>query len=124
VLYTTYFSKMNKIPDHCIKFIITRFPPKWLNISKYPGTFIVKALSPSQTLLLEYKQNNDWDWYMEEFKKEMQGMNMMATLKQLEEALRVGKDICLICYEKDYTRCHRSILGQYFQNKGFQWKEL
>lgn len=61
---------------------------------------------------------------MKEFKKEMQGMSMMATLKQLEEALRVSKDICLICYEKDYTRCHRSILGQYFQNKGFQWREL
>lgn len=122
MLHTTYFAKMKDIPEDCIKLIITRFPPKWLDIKKHPNTYIVKSLAPSKELLLKYKQNNDWNWYIEEFSKEMLGMTSL--LCRLKLALLQGKDICLICYEKDCTRCHRSLLGQYFQRFGIEWKEL
>lgn len=125
MLYTTYFTKMDKIPDDCIKLIITRFPPKWLNINKYPNTYIVKELSPSQELLLKYKMNNDWDWYVEEFYDEVNyRKDMVDMLRRLSKVLHEGKNICLICYEKDYTKCHRSLLGQYFEEEGIEWEEI
>lgn len=124
MLYTTYFAKMKDIPDNCLKLIITRFPPKWLDIDKYPNTHIVKSLSPSNELLLKYKRNNDWDWYVEEFEKEMRALSMRRMFMHMTPFLKQRGDIYLICYEKDYTRCHRSLLGQYFADQGIEWKEL
>lgn len=116
---------MNQIPENCIKLIITRFPPKWLDISKYPNAYIVKELSPSQELLLKYKENNDWDWYLENFYKEMEyNQDMKRMLHKLRITLQSGKDVCLICYEKDYTKCHRSLIGHYFEEEGTKWREL
>jgi uncharacterized protein YeaO (DUF488 family) len=125
MLYTTYFTKMDKIPDDCIKLIITRFPPKWLDVSKYPNTYIAKELSPSQELLLKYKKDNNWDEYVIQFYEEMNyRKDMVNMLKKLSNILNKGIDIYLICYEKDYTHCHRSLLGQYFEEEGIEWKEV
>ena len=125
MLYTTYFAKMNKIPDDCIKLIITRFPPKWLDVSKYPNTYIAKELSPSQELLLKYKKDNNWDEYVIQFYEEMNyRKDMVNMLKKLSNILNKGIDICLICYEKDYTHCHRSLIGEYFKEEGIEWKEV
>jgi len=125
MLYTTYFAKMNKIPDDCIKLIITRFPPKWLDINKYPNTYIAKELSPSQELLLKYKKDNNWDEYVIQFYEEMNyRKDMVNMLKKLGNILNKGIDICLICYEKDYTHCHRSLIGEYFKEEGIEWKEV
>ena len=125
MLYTTYLSNMKNVPDDCLKLIITRFPPKWFNANKYPLTYIIKELSPSKELLLKYKQNNNWDWYVKSFKEEMNNrQDMKYALKELEGLLNNNQDVCLVCYEKDYERCHRSIIGQYFEQKRFKWKEL
>ncbi len=120
LILTTYFSKINKVPEDYTKLIITRFPPKWFDISKYPNTYLVKSLAPSQKLLLEYKKNNNWCWYVENFYNEMD----QKTLKKLSNVLHEGKKVCLICYEKDYEHCHRSLIGQYFQEEGIEWEEL
>ena len=118
MLYTTYFAKMDKIPDDYIKLIITRFPPKWLDINKYSNTYIVKELSSSQELLLKYKKDNNWGEYVIQFYEEMNyRKDMVNMLKKLSNILNKGIDICLICYEKDYTHCHRSLLGQYFEEE-------
>lgn len=125
MLYTTYFSKMKDIPEDCIKLIITRFPPKWLDISNIPNTYLVKGLSPSQELLLKYKENNDWNWYVEKFYEEMeQVQDMKRMLHKLRITLESDKDVCLICYEKDHAKCHRSLIGQYFEEEGVEWEEL
>lgn len=125
MLLTTYFSNINKIPEDYIKLVITRFPPKWFDISKYPSTYLVKSLSPSQELLLEYKRNNDWCWYVENFYNEMDHReDMVKILRRLSNILHEGKNVCLICYEKDYERCHRSLIGHYFQKEGIEWREL
>lgn len=125
MLYTTYFAKMDKIPDDCIKLIITRFPPKWLDTSKYPDTFIIKQLAPSQELLLRYKKDNNWDEYVVNFYEEMNYReDMVYALNSLRVALKSSRDVCLICYEKDYTKCHRSLIGQYFEEEGVKWEEI
>ena len=125
MLYTTYFAKIDKVPDDYIKLIVTRFPPKWLDISKYPNTYIIKALSPSQKLLLKYKKDNNWDEYVSTFIYEMKNrQDMVNILSKLSKALHKGKNICLICYEKDYKHCHRSLLGQYFEEEGIEWEEI
>lgn len=125
MLYTTYFSKMKDIPENAIKLIITRFPPKWINIDSIPNAYIAKGLSPSQELLLKYKENNDWEWYVENFFEETDyRQDMKRMLHKLRNTLKNNKDVYLICYEKDHTKCHRSLIGQYFEEEGIEWKEL
>ena len=125
MLYTTYFSKMKDIPEDAIKLIITRFPPKWIDVSSIPNVYIVKGLSPSQELLLNYKRDNDWNKYVISFNKEMDSkQDMKRMLSKLRTTLESGKDVYLICYEKDYMKCHRSLIGQYFGEEGIEWKEL
>lgn len=124
MLYTTYFAKMNEIPEDCIKLIVTRYPPKWLDISEHKNTIIEKHLSPFPPILAKYKTTGNWDEYVAEFTDQMDMVVTWNALKRVENMLKVGRDVCLICYEKDYTRCHRSILGRYFQGLGFEWREL
>ena len=126
MLYTTYFSKMNKLPKDCINLIITRFPPKWLDVNKLDKTIVIKKLSPYESTLLQYKKDNDWDKYVVNFTKQMKnGADMITTLEKIAKQVSDGKDIALICYEKDYIHCHRYLLAQKLKDDyGIEWKEL
>lgn len=125
MLYTTYFSKMNKLPEGVTKLIITRFPPKWLIIDKEKKMFLVKEFSPYQKTLLDYKKTEDWDTYVIRFKEQMNSDETMKKyLNYLLDKLQQGKDYALICYEKDYTYCHRSLLAEWFKDKDIECKEL
>ena len=125
MLYTTYLSKLKNIPENALKLIITRFPPKYLNLNEYPNTYIVKQLAPSIQLLTHYKQNNNWEWYVKEFQLEMQTRkDMIKAINRLKEILDDEEDVYLICYEKDYTKCHRNLIARKLQQEGYNCKEL
>lgn len=125
MLYTTYFAQLKHIPEEDTKLIITRFPPKWIKLEDHKNLFLVKELSPSSGLLLDYKKNNSWDDYVERFTHEMHYRKDMANmLYRLQGYLEKGNDVYLLCYEKDCTRCHRSLIGEYFQDRGIEWEEM
>ncbi|WP_039230550.1 DUF488 domain-containing protein [Clostridium haemolyticum] len=124
MLYTSYLNKLNALPKDTPKMLITRFIPKWFNIKKYPNTYLKRELAPSQDLLLRFKKDNDWDEYIENFTKEMEArQDMKEALNKMLEYLRKGNDVVLICYEKDYKHCHRSLIGKWVQSQGIEWKE-
>lgn len=126
MLITTYFPKIKQIPDDYIKLIITRFPPKWLDISKYPNTYIMKNLAPLQEILLDYKKDKDWNRYVERFNNQMSMYYPTAnTIRKLGRGLQKGKKYAVICYEKDYIHCHRSLLAEKIKDSfNIEWKEL
>jgi uncharacterized protein YeaO (DUF488 family) len=123
MLYTTYFNRINKLPEETIKLIITRFPPKWFDINQYKNTYICKELSPSKEVLLKYKQDNNWDEYVNAFYEQL-NTTMKNTFNKLLKALQDGKDFALICYEKDYVHCHRYLLAQKYVEQNIEWKEI
>lgn len=124
MLYTSYIAKLNKVPLDIIKVIISRFPPKWLELSKYNKLYIMKELAPSQELLLQYKKDNNWDNYTNKFIYEMNNrMDMKKKINSLLGFLQKGNDVILICFEKEYIHCHRYLLAQYFVKHGIRWKE-
>lgn len=125
MLYTTYFANIDKVPNDCINLAVTRFPPKWINQGDSPHIAIVKELSPSKELLLQYKEDDNWEEYIGSFNAEMiNRKDMVAMLQTVKDLLDKGKSVCFTCYEKDYSRCHRSLLGRYFQDKGYEWTEI
>jgi uncharacterized protein YeaO (DUF488 family) len=125
MLYTTYFNKINKLPEEVIKLIITRFPPKWFDINKYKNTYLCKELAPSKEILLKYKEDNNWEEYVEAFYKQFNSDELIKEkYNKLMKSLKSGKDFALICYEKDYIHCHRYLLAQKFIEQGIEWKEI
>jgi len=125
MLYITYFHKINQLPEETKKLIITRFPPKWFDVNKYPNTYIVKELAPYAETLLEYKKDNDWNKYVERFNKQMQEDHIMGYyLDKLYLKLSQGHSYALICYEKDYIHCHRYLIAKYLESKGIEWREI
>jgi len=124
MLYTTYLYKLKTLSRDTIKLLIMRFQPK-ININNYNNLYSAKSLSPSQDLLLQYKKDNDWKNYTNNFINEMKNRkDMIASLIKIKNYLIANNDLILICYEKDYLHCHRYLIAQYLQQFNINWKEI
>lgn len=125
MLYTTYLARIKRIPEGVKKLFVVRIPPKHFDFEKNPEIKHVPELSPTKMLLLRYKAEDDWNYYVRRFKSEMENRkDMKEALIELETALGNGEDICLICLEKDYKHCHRYLIAQRMMAKGHKWKEI
>lgn len=121
-VYTTYLAKIKKIPSTCKTVLIMRFPPF---IPDDSDVFHAIDLSPSGKLLMEYKENHDFESFKDKLWNEWNNNpKSLELLKQAEEALDLYNDICFVCCEKDLNICHRKILGEYFEFLGYEWEEL
>lgn len=61
-----------------------------------------------------------WDLYTERFLDEIRTRNdMRSCLRRTQELLDKGVNVLYICFCPDFKRCHRSILGYIFANKGY-----
>lgn len=123
------------------KLFIVRNPMK-VESSKY-DLIHVPELSPSPELFKTYhsrwKKNiftekeqgylnligdNDW-WqlYYVQFVEEMSNReDMKMNLDRIHELLSSGTNILLVCFCGSHSRCHRSIIGEYFEELGFEVK--
>lgn len=121
-LYTTYLSNMKKIPEGARVAIIMRMPPA--SILKMENTIHVEQLSPKKEVLFAYKENNDWNTFVEKFKEQMYNdPETMEYLNLLMEALEYN-DVYLVCCEKDANECHRSLIAEYLNSLGYESEEL
>ena len=118
LLYTSYLAQLDKLPDDIGKLVITRYPPGWVNFDETldeneNGTCLAKPLSPGENILNDYKQDGDWSRYVRRFKKQME--TWRPTVRYIEALVSYmdrDNDIILLCFEKDYKRCHRSLVAQ------------
>jgi len=125
MLYTTYLARVKRIPEGVKKLFVVRIPPKHFNFEENKDIRHVPELSPTKTLLMHYKESEDWSYYTRRFKKEMETRaDMKKALEELETDLKNGQDVCLICFEKDYKHCHRYLIAEKMMKKGFDWQEI
>lgn len=120
MIYTTYLAKLNKIPEESYKIIIARYLPRSFDINKYHKTYHCSELSPSAELLRKYKEKEiEWSeferLYTEEITNNDEVMKIIENMIEVSE--RIGRDIYLICYEKDNNECHRSLLSKYIREQ-------
>lgn len=120
-IYTTYLSNMKKIPEGCMTLIVMRFPPF---ISNNEDVKHVPELSPKINLLKQFKKDNDFDSFKINLIKQFnEDKKVQEIFTLIEDALQYN-DICFVCCEKDYLQCHRSVLGNIFKDKKYEWSEL
>lgn len=111
------FSQVN-VPH---RFEITRYP----KLEIYPQVTQLKCLAPSKRLLSFFKsqpKNNDsLLTYYFQYKQEISNsIEAQKALKNIERLLDNGEDVQLICFCPDYRYCHRTILGQWLERKGYE----
>lgn len=114
MLYTGSFSDIGKRPYDEVWLIVRSLKamPKGDNIKHVP------ELSPSWNLFksyLNWKERGIWNHhifetqYKPEFIRELSSYNSRKKLKELIQ-LSEEKDILCVCYCKDESLCHRSIV--------------
>lgn len=130
MLYTSYLSRISKISEKIPKLIITRYPPRGMcfDNDKHKTerkVCLAKELSPKSEILNSYKRHGDWDDYVSKFNTQMEEyLPTRNYLDSLERYLKEDNDLVLVCYEKDYKKCHRYLIAQYLVDKGIEWKEF
>lgn len=111
MIYTTYFAKTRKIEDKDKLVSITRFPPKKANMKSF------RKLAPSEELLRKYKSDGDKEYFINEFNKYLDTLNVDSIAKFLD-----GYVLC--CYEKSTDFCHRHLVAEWFRKNGYNCEEF
>lgn len=104
MIYTTYYSKLGTLPDHVQPYAISNGLPDGIQIPR------LYEFAPLWTSVVEYKNTGDFERFRKNYLGKLERVSIEGLLKLCEDS-----DIALVCYEKDATRCHRSILAEYIR---------
>lgn len=126
MIYTSYFAKINKLPDNIIPISICGKAPDWYTGLQY------KKLSPKYGFFIKWKQNHDNEFYIEHFYDEVLN-HLIADEIVYDLYQKIGidlnnsnsneKQIALICYEKPSDFCHRHLVADWLTEYGYETKE-
>ena len=111
MIYTTYFAKTKSIKEKDKLVSITRFPPKNISMKSF------QKLAPSKELLNKYKTDGDKEYFINEFNKYLDSLDVKAFAEFLD-----GYILC--CYEKSTDFCHRHLVAEWFRRNGYDCEEL
>ena len=121
-IYTTYFAKAKKLPEHIVPVSIAMKPPSgWqgLQYSKLAPLFWIWAVW--------HNQGRDNALYTKNYEAHvLSRLNPLQVYNELME-LSGGKDIALVCYEKPQDFCHRHLVGRWLIEHGVSqtvWGEI
>lgn len=127
MIYTTYLSNLKNLPndEKTKKYLITRWKPRnTIDVKKYNLEW-APQLAPTELTLAKYKDGSiDWKEYRQRYIDESFSNPLFIDgLKEIVEYNDKGYDIFLICYEKDDSTCHRSILKEILQINNYKCEE-
>ena len=127
MIYTTYLSNLKNLPndEKTKKYLITRWKPRnTIDVKKYNLEW-APQLAPTELTLAKYKDGSiDWKEYRQRYIDESFSNPLFIDgLKEIVEYNDEGYDIFLICYEKDDSICHRSILKEILQINNYKCEE-
>lgn len=127
MIYTTYLSNLKNLPndDMTKKYLITRWKPRnTINVSKYNLEW-TPQLAPTELTLAKCKDGSiEWKEFRQRYIDEsFENPLFIDELEEIIELNSKGYTIFLICYEKDDTICHRSILREILEYNNQECKE-
>lgn len=120
MIYTSYFAKLNKLPNNIVPISICGKAPDW-----YKGLQYTK-LAPKYGFFVEWKyKNHDNNYYIQHFYDEV--LNLLDANSIVDElySMSNNQDIALICFEKPTDFCHRHLVADWItKNTNEEVKEL
>lgn len=121
MLYTTYLNKINTIPDTAEKILIMHYKRKGLD--KYDLTW-KPELAPENFNAYKFESTITKQQMFQDYKEQLERQPAKDEVNKIISLLREGRDVFLICCEKDLSECHRRILAQHIKElTGFDWEE-
>ena len=127
MIYTTYLSNLKNLPndEKTKKYLITRWKPRnTIDVKKYNLEW-APQLAPTELTLAKYKDGSiDWKEYRQRYIDESFSNPLFIDgLKEIVDYNDKGYNIFLICYEKNDSTCHRSILKEILQINNYKCEE-
>ena len=108
---TSYFTRAGYYPN---AISIAGKAPDWFTGRQY------KKLAPKYWFWEKYKQDGDWEYYTEQYYKEI-----LDKLDPLEVWNELGENCILLCWENPNKHCHRFLVAQWLKDKlGKEVEEL
>ena len=119
MIYTSYFAKINKLPDNVVPISICAKAPNWYTGLQY------KKLAPKYDFFMEWKRTHDNDYYIKCFNEQVLSqlnvIDVIYDFSKLSYNFNIGeKEICLMCYEKPSDFCHRHLVADWFNKNGYK----
>lgn len=92
------------------RILITRYWPRGIKKENFDKWY--KELSPSKNLLKNYKEGRiDFQLFEKLFRNEiMENKNIIDICQNIAKEAVNGKEVTLLCYEKDESNCHRKLI--------------
>jgi len=90
--------------------LVTRFYPRGVKRTHFD--LWIHDLSPEAALLKEYRSNNlGWREFSRRYKSQMRSSpDSKRAIQSLVEILEMGRNVTLLCYEREGEKCHRYLL--------------
>lgn len=121
MIYTSYFAHAKTIKGDPILVAISATIPEGFEC------YCMKELAPSYNTLMDFKRDQDWDKYVTRYREEtlskLTPTKVITRLEQLTGCTGNGRDIILLCWEKDSSRCHRSLVSSFLRDAGIKCME-
>lgn len=122
MIYISYFAKLKELERYnIIPISISAKAPEWYKGLQY------KKLAPKYEFFMEWKKNQDNEYYIEHFQKEI--LDKLDAANVIQELLYMIpnwydiKDFALVCYEKPSDFCHRHLVAKWLSKNGFNCEE-
>lgn len=132
-LFTSYFGKLKSLPKSIIPISICAKAPEWYKGLQY------KKLAPKYDFFMEWKKNQDNDYYVKCFNEQV--LSNLEPFHVYQDLYNITQDfvetlpeddirkklyekgepyhITLICYEKPEDFCHRHLVADWLTSSGF-----
>lgn len=122
MIYTSYFAQLKDLPDDCVPIAICGKVPEWYDGIEY------RKLAPKYSFFKKWKETGDNDYYIQNYYEQvllkLNSTQVYFELHNLAKQANSGyESICLICYEKPSDFCHRHLVADWLNEKGFECKE-
>lgn len=117
-IYTTYFAQVKKLPGSIVPIAISLYLPKgW----KYPS---LPMLAPTYPVFARRKNGGTWDNFARDYVESTLSTIRVENLLKILQVIGHGKDVALVCYEKNIAECHRGIVAEWLKFNNILVEEL
>lgn len=100
-------------------------------VKMYEGTPLhFPELSPSPKLLWDMKEGRiTWDEYKSRYMDEMSKINLADSMNRIYNLVKKNPEVnakgaVILCYCRDYTQCHRSLIASLLNSSGLLMEEV
>lgn len=102
-LFTTYLSAIKKLDQDIVNRALIYY------VMRNRGN---NEVAPTKALLFAIKSKNiSWDQYAKDYVNQIQKNRQAVTWIDKIAEQSLFNDVILVCFEKDHTHCHRTLLA-------------